>query len=184
MERKVHGSDEPKKIECLNPVIPVYAIRWDIRPNTGHEGSSATGWAYMERQVWHKPSMDEIKETILDWHNKRIDREILQGMKWQENEVWLSTENQFNYKAAFDLAVMTEGTTLPVTFKFGTADAPTYHEFKTVEELTQFYTACMEYVQTVLKRGWMEKDAIDFAPYEIKEEGDSTTDAEPVTKTE
>ena len=38
--------------------------------------------------------------------------------------VWLSSENQFNYKAAYDLAVQTGGATLPVTFKFGTDEVP------------------------------------------------------------
>jgi hypothetical protein len=38
--------------------------------------------------------------------------------------VWLSTENQFNYKAAFDLATQTGGKSLPVTFKFGSTNNP------------------------------------------------------------
>jgi hypothetical protein len=57
--------------------------------------------------------------------------------------VWLSSENQFNYKAAYDLAVQTGGATLPVTFKFGTDEVPQYREFVTLEELTDFYTKAM-----------------------------------------
>ena len=87
-------------------------------------------------------------------------------MVWNGMQIWLSTENQFNYKAAFDLATMTEGATLPVTFKFGTTENPIYYEFQTVEEITEFYTASMEYVTMCLKQGWQEKDTFDFTSYD------------------
>ena len=48
--------------------------------------------------------------------------------------VWLSTENQYNYKAAYDLAVQTGGETLPVTFKFGSDEQPEYHTFEKLDE--------------------------------------------------
>lgn len=166
--RRVNGSPGPKPVEKLNGVVPVYAIRWDIRENKGQEGSPSMSYGtnYMEAQVWHRPTAGECKELVLAWFNEEIDREILSGFVWRGHRVWLSSENQFNYKAAFDLAVMTGGATLPVVFKFGTAEAPEYHEFKTVEELKAFYTESMEYVTTVLKRGWAEKDAFDFTPYD------------------
>ena len=84
--------------------------------------------------------------------------------------VWLSAENQFNYKSAYDLAVQTAGATLPVTFKFGTDEQPQYRKFTTLDELTDFYSKAMAYIQTTLAEGWKEKDAIDWAAYG-KEEG-------------
>lgn len=163
--KRVHGSLSPKLVEELNGIIPVYAVRWDVHPNEGNQGSNAHGSNYMEVQLWHKPSLDECKQVIFDWFNEEIDREITEGFVWNGMRVWLSTENQFNYKAAFDLATMTGGATLPVTFKFGTTEEPVYHEFKTVEEITGFYTASMEYVTTCLKCGWIRKDGFDFTPY-------------------
>lgn len=163
--KRVRGGSKPQPVECLNEVIPVYAVRWDVQPNTGKEGSAAQGYNWEEMQVWHRPMPEECKEVILDWFNQKIDRQILAGFVWNGMPIWLSTENQFNYKAAFDLATMTGGATLPVVFKFGTTEQPVYHEFKTVEEITGFYTDCMAYVTTCLKAGWTEKDAFDFVPY-------------------
>lgn len=178
--RRVTGGDNPALVECLNEVIPIYAIRWDVQPNNGTFGASKQGTNYMEAQVWHKPTVQECQNIILEWHNKHIDNEILSGFVWNGMSVWLSTENQFNYKAAFDLAVQTEGTTLPVTFKFGSTLDPVYHEFITLEELTDFYTKAMAYVSTVLKAGWMRKEAIDWVPYggEPKPEEPEETPAE------
>lgn len=82
--------------------------------------------------------------------------------------VWLSSENQFNYKAAYDLAVQTGGQNLPIVFKFGATDEPVYHTFSTVEELSDFYLKAMTYINTVLAEGWAEKDAIDWEKYKIE----------------
>lgn len=116
-------------------------------------------------RLTRKPTLAEIKEIVLSWMNSEIDKKILDGFVWNGMAVWLSSENQFNYKAAYDLAVQTEGLNLPVTFKFGTTDEPVYHEFTTVEELTDFYTKAMAYINTQLAEGWAAKDAVDWSPY-------------------
>lgn len=164
--KRVRGGVFPRLVECLNEVIPVYAVRWDVQPNSGMDGSAVSGYNWQEVQLWHKPSLGECKDIILAWFNEKIDYNILSGMVWNGMQIWLSTENQFNYKAAFDLATMTEGATLPVTFKFGTTENPIYYEFQTVEEITEFYTASMEYVTMCLKQGWQEKDTFDFTSYD------------------
>ncbi|MFR9542878.1 MAG: hypothetical protein SNH27_12580, partial [Rikenellaceae bacterium] len=90
----------------------------------------------------------------------------LSGMEYDGALVWLSTENQFNYKAAYDMAVQTDGQSLPVTFKFGSDEEPIYKEFATLEELSDFYTTCLNYVQTAIKEGWNKKDSFDVTLYE------------------
>ena len=80
--------------------------------------------------------------------------------------MWLSQENQYNYKAAYDLAVQTEGKTLPVTFKFGTDEEPVYRTFETLEEIADFYTKTVAFIQGVLADGWKKKDAIDLSLYD------------------
>ena len=95
-----------------------------------------------------------------------MDNEIYSGFVWNGYSVWLSTENQFNYKAAYDLAVQTGGSSLPVTFKFGSDDNPQYYKFNTVEELSDFYTKSVGYIQDVLQRGWARKDGFDFSKYQ------------------
>ena len=87
------------------------------------------------------------------------------GFVWRDIPVWLSIENQFNYKAAYDLAVQTNGQLLP-TFKFGTTESPVYHKFESLEDLRDFYISAISYVTDTLATGWKTKDKIDWTVYE------------------
>lgn len=158
--KRVEGNIGVNLLECVNPVKGKWRVRWDVREK---EGGSAD---YMEEEFSRRPDVDEIKALITGWYNEQIDREILSGFVYEDMPVWLSSENQFNYKAAHDLAVQTTGATLPVTFKFGTDEEPRYRTFETLEELTDFYTKAMLYVQNTLADGWRKKDAIDFSLYD------------------
>lgn len=135
-------------------------MRWDIQP--GDRDSSVS---YMEEEFPYKPAEEEIKKLIMDWYNQQIDNEITSGFSYNGLPVWLSQENQFNYKATYDLAVQTDGATLPVRFKFGTADEPVYYEFNTLDKLTEFYTKAMLYVQQTLAAGWDTKETVNFELY-------------------
>lgn len=116
--------------------------------------------------VRHLPTLQELKYLILTEINKQIDRKILEGFVWQEMPIWLSSENQFNYKAAFDLAIQTQGMNLPTTFKFGTTDEPIYYTFESVEDLQDFYTSAVKYINDTLAEGWKQKDSIDWEEYD------------------
>ena len=166
--KRVQGNGLP--IECVNPILQKYIVRWDVKPYfhkdeiTGEEVQS--GYDYYEKWLNHKPTMDEVKEIVLGGMNAIIDQRILDGFKWNGMEIWLSKENQFNYKAAFDLAIQTNGGNLPVVFKFGTAQEPVYYTFSSIEELMDFYTKAMSYINNVLADGWKEKDSIEWNIYE------------------
>lgn len=183
-----------------------WAVRWDFKPKYNEQGEiSGVNW-YEEEIFNHIPQLEEIKETITNWFNKQVDGAILQGFKYNGMLVWLSMENQFNYKSIFDLSVMIEqqiaawdeanptlagqnytieeiildnGETeqfhqptgrpqslLPVSFKFGTNEQPNYHTFNTIEELTEFYTATLAYIQGCYTSGWVKKDSFDYSVYE------------------
>lgn len=159
--RRIEGSAGVKLIECTHPVKNKWRIRWDVQ---GKEDGSAT---YMEEEFNHKPTEEEIKQTIVSWINEQTDQAILADFHWNGMPVWLSSENQFNYKAAYDLAVQTNGATLPVKFKFGTDDVPCYHTFHTVEDLSDFYTQAMQHIQTTLAECWKKKDAFDTNLYHL-----------------
>ena len=111
--KRVEGTAGVKLLECVNPVKNTWRVRWDVRER---EDGSAD---YMEENILGKPSREIIRTVILGWYNEEIDREILSGFVYEGMPVWLSSENQFNYKAVYDLAVQTAGASLPVTFKLG-----------------------------------------------------------------
>lgn len=152
-----------KLISCVNVRKKKYAIYWDKQADNESEGN----FTFMEHIFDHKPTLEEIKSIIIGWYNAKIDHEILTGFVWKDMSVWLSTENQFNYKVAFDAAVMSNGTTLPVKFKFGNDEEPIYYQFTTIEELQDFYFKAIAYVQEVLENGWKEKDSINWNEYVI-----------------
>lgn len=147
----------------------IVKIAFDYEPlfDTDEDGnkteSNVGTWA--EHVFRNKPSLSQIKDFILTEINKRTDRLILSGFVWKGIPVWLSMENQLNYKTAYDLAVQTNGQVLP-TFKFGTTESPVYYKFESLEDLKDFYISAMSYVTDTLATGWQEKDKIDWTVYE------------------
>ena len=136
--------------------------KWELIYGYGTDGVS--GWTYRERFT-RKPTPDEIKEIIIAQINRNVEEKILCGLVWKDMPIWLSTENQFNYKAAYDLAVQTGGQSLPVKFKFGTDEQPVYHTFTTLDDLQEFYMTSLAFVQQVLDEGWQEKDNLDLSVF-------------------
>lgn len=161
MVMKVNGCIGVLPMECVNPRKNKWKVRWNITEK--EDGSSD----WYEQDYDHKPTLEEIRDTIVMFHNGQVDAKILSGFSWKDMPVWLSSENQFNYKASFDLAVQTNGKNLPVRFKFGTDKDPKYYDFKTVDELSDFYTSAIKFINDTLQAGWAEKDSIDFSVYSI-----------------
>lgn len=161
--KRIQGGKDIALVECINPRIKKYRVRWDIQPYTEDNHDGVT---FIEHEFGYKPSLDEIKDVILSWYNKEIDKKIASEFVWNNLPVWLSSENQFNYKAAYDLAIQTNGSNLPVTFKFGDTKNPVYYTFSTINELTDFYVSAMMHIDATLKIGWKEKDNINWSVYE------------------
>ena len=151
MER-IKGTTETPIVERIGKT---YYVRWGYKTDENGETT------YDQIEFPYKPTLDIIKDIILGIENSRIDKKILTGFTWNGMSVWLSSENQFNYKAAYDLAAQTNGDSLPVTFKFGDTDSPVYHEFKTLDDIADFYIKAMSHVNNTLKEGWESKDSID-----------------------
>ena len=158
--RKVVGGAGVKPLERVSPARDKWRVRWDITPDGDGNAS------YMEAELEHRPTVNKIRTLICGWINDQTTEKIRTGFEYGGHPVWLSMENQANYKAAHDLAVQTGGKSLPVTFKFGTDEEPVYKTFETVEDLTDFYTKALGQVQECLEEGWRNKDSIDWSLYE------------------
>lgn len=159
--QRTEGTAGVKLIECVSPARNKWRVRWDVREK---ENGVAD---YMEAEFDHRPTADEIRTAVIGWYNWQTDMAILSGFKYEGHMVWLSSENQFNYKAAYDLAVQTGGETLPVRFKFGTDDAPVYRVFDQLEDLADFYTKAMRHIQDALDAGWQMKDSFNLEDYQV-----------------
>lgn len=159
--------NKKKYFKPYNKVNDKYVtIMWDYKPLTkvnakGVEIETPLA-TWQEYTFSYIPSLLEIKEIITEYYNQKINEEILNGFVWNNMKIWLTSENQFNYKAAYDLAFQTNGQTLPITFKFGDNETPIYYEFKTLEELSNFYISSIKHIQNILKKGWQKKDNINW----------------------
>lgn len=125
----------------------------------GHGEEDGQGFDYRHR-FDHRPTASEVLKVITDHVDSLTDQKILTGYRWQGKNVYLSSDNQFNFKAAYDVAVQTEGAQLPIKFKLG-EDAeglPMYHTFNSMNAFTDFYTGAISFIQQTLAAGWEEKD--------------------------
>ena len=170
-----YGVSTTPKIECINPSKNLWMVRWDYTEvendeiktdEPESEDEKVVNVKYGEASFDHKPELLEIKDVVLKYYNDLIDQDIY-DFKWNGHNVYLSVENQENFKAAYMFAKDTEGASLPVTFKFGDQYDPDYYQFNTVEELKEFYYAGYQHICNALMQGWMKKDSIDWSEYEV-----------------
>lgn len=158
-----------------------WIVSYSMEPET--DGNYATWYEiyFYKKQHPNIPTVEEMKKAITDNINARTDERILSGFVWTPPadspedaavpdaspsgiNVWLSEENQRNFSEAQRVAMITNGQSLPMTFKLGEdADGnPIYHQFATVEELTDFYLQAVAYINQCLNDGWQEKDSINI----------------------
>lgn len=150
--KKIYGTKERQ-----DGLYSIGRNKWELIYGFGKDNpEDATGYDYRQR-FSEKPTLKEIEEIIKAHINDLTDAKILSGFSWRGMPVWLSQENQFNYKVAHDLAIQTGGASLPVKFKFGTDDEPQYHIFETVEDISDFFMKSVKFVDDVLNAGWDEK---------------------------
>lgn len=139
--------------------------RWELFYGFGKDGESE----YIYRQTFeYKPTISEVRQLIIDTINANTDDKILNGFVWKGINVYLSAENQNNFKAAYDLNIQKGGSMLPMKFKLGEdADGKAvYHTFEDMDDFSDFYVSAVAYINQCLNDGWNEKDNIDLSPYE------------------
>lgn len=138
-----------------------------VVPDGSPSGPATWHEVYFNHKRSGHPDLAAIRKAIIADINARTDERILTGFSWNGKPVWLSQENQFNYKAAYDLALQTDGQSLPVKFKLGEdADGlPVYHTFTALSAFTDFYTRAIAFINQCLNDGWAMKDGIDWTPY-------------------
>lgn len=155
--KRVQGNMDAALLECISPIKNKWRVRWDF---------SSDDNSYMEEEFKYKPSLDEIKELVISYYNDDIKQKILSGFLWKGYKVWLSTENQLNYKTSHDLSILTNGSNLPVTFKFGDEYNPEYYTFDNVDDLGDFYSKAVAYINNTLSAGWLKKERIKWELYQ------------------
>ena len=140
-------------IEEIDPIRGMWRVRFERE--SGEDGAQTCLYADFD----HRPTDSEIIGLITEHYDTECDAECEWGMRYKGLIVYLSFENKFNFKAAFDLALYSQGKSLPITFKLWKDEkTPVYWTFKTLDELTEFYMAAMQHITTTLNKWWAKKD--------------------------
>ena len=139
--------------------------RWEVFYGFGKDGD--TGYNYRQT-LEYKPTVNEVKQLIIDTIDANTDEKILNGFVWKGVKVYLSQENQTNFKAAYDLNVQSNGSMLPIKFKIGEDENgnAVYHTFEDMEDFSDFYVSAVAYINQCLNEGWEEKDSLNMSHYE------------------
>ena len=140
-------------IEEIDPIRGVWRVRFGRE--SGEDGTQTCLYADFD----HKPTDSEIREFITEHYDAACDAECEWGMRYKGLIVYLSYENKFNFKAAFDIAVRNPAKSFPLTFKFWKDEnTPVYWEFRTIDELSEFYLSAMRHLMGTYKKWWAKKD--------------------------
>jgi hypothetical protein len=133
---------------------------------------------YLPKTQIQQLTFNDVRDAICADIDARTDEAILCGYDWTVKhgddadkavKVWLSKENQNNFKAKHDAALVYPNLVkFPMTYKIS-EDAEKkaiYEVFQSIEELATFYLGGINYIQTCYEAGWAEKGGIDWEPYE------------------
>lgn len=150
MMQKIRGADSENALRQIGVKC------WSLYYGRGEDADGV----FVYRSLFdHRPTMKEVKETVLGHVNSLTQERILSGFSWGDHPVWLSEANQMNY--ARDYALAREGSVLP-TYKFGTDEVPVYYTFGSLEEFRQFTQAWSGHISAALRAGWSEKESVDW----------------------
>lgn len=114
-----------------------------------------------------KPTVETIKNDINSLIDSFTTNKIINGFSWNGNKIYLSKENQMNYKANYDLALQSGGANLPIRIKTTKNGNTEYLIFFTIDELSEFYLAINKHINNALENGWAKKDNIDYSVYNV-----------------
>lgn len=153
MIQRVSGSAGAAAMECVNPRKDKWRVRFGMVEN--NDGTAT----WIEADFAHKPTDEEVRNAIAEYYNGETSAKILSGYKWNGQTVWLSVENQMNYKAELEVMNVTGSISRPVRLKLGTDAEPVYYDIETEEEYTEFVAGMTRHISTALREGWEKKDA-------------------------
>lgn len=148
---KQYGAEQEQN--CLIVLAPDHSVIF-----VGY-GTDDLGGYRWRKDYNHTPTVAEIRADVESLINERVAKTIRECMTYEGDPVWLSEENQLNFRSA---------PTTPVRFKLGedSNGHPVYRTFTSKTELNNFNKAVADYIAACLNDGWNEKGSIDYSVFE------------------
>ena len=140
-------------------------IAWDFKPIVGEDNKETIFAEWVETILQKDASFEEIKDIILNYYNSIIKKEIISGFVWKGHKVWLSEENQINYKSLYDLLKDEGKEKINIVLKFGDDINIEYYKMTSLKEFKTFYIDYLSYIKETIKNGWEIKDKINWDLY-------------------
>jgi len=136
-----------------------YIVSWGLK-NIGGDNYK---WNY---EIFNtKPSIDTIKKTITDYINSQTRFCIENKFRWNGMSIYLSIENQIDYKLLFDTTSLLEGSNLPEKVKFKINGESIYYDFETIDDMKDFIIAMNNHIRACLEVGNKAKEEINYDDY-------------------
>ena len=101
-----------------------------------------------------KKTLEELINESNENINKQTDEKILNNFVWNENAFYLTSENQMNFSNLF---IAKDYLTYPQFVKTKTG----FIELQSIEEVTSFYLAGINFIKLCLEEGWLLKAAAE-----------------------
>lgn len=126
------------------------------------------GWNWRKR-FNHKPTLDEIKDTINNTISAEADERKRTSFSWQGVPVKYDEEAERNLTGLSVKIPRLGAAMFPLTFKLGdNADGtPAFYEFKNADEFESFTDALLVFTQECYANSWAEKSNIDWTKFEV-----------------
>lgn len=159
-----YSFESTQLFECFNKINNTFIVRFD-------ETKIESGYKYQQFLIVGSEAIESIKPTINNYYNELCSNEILQGFKLNSDIVWLSPENQMNYKIFYDFALSNHQNKLefkPIKIKVGEETESKYHVFDSFDEFQKFVFDYTEHIQNTISKYWTIKDSIDWNKYTIQ----------------
>lgn len=105
-----------------------------------------------EEYVYEPPkkSLETLIQESDNLINRETDEKILNDFVWNENEFYLTSENQMNFANMF---MAKDYLTYPQTIKTKTG----FIQLSGTAEVTEFYLSGIQFVKNCLEEGWQKK---------------------------
>lgn len=167
-----------KLLYCIDPASDRWLMAYDLSEEALPEGAPEDApkpYSYRTHLFDHQPTHEEVCDLLYGAINDACDEAILRGGKYTTLEetprtcpLYLNQQNQFNWKAIYDMAKHSGGANLPAILKLGITDEDAYYyTITTMRQLEHFILSVFKYIETTLASCWSAKQSLDLTPYTL-----------------